>query len=94
MIVWTIWIVFIFIVFEVIQHYIRTKYGELRYSNINSPNKTSGDVIEIPTSSAVTLSRSASQQETTNEDKIKNILLATHILIAAILSIYFSTLIA
>jgi len=93
MIVWTIWIVLIFILFEVLQHYIRTKYGEILYGNINASNKTSDDLVEIQTSLTVTSSLITSQQETTSEDKIKNILLATHILIAAILSIYFTTLI-
>jgi hypothetical protein len=94
MIVWSIWILLIVILFEVIENYIRTKYGEIGYGNINSSIKTSGDQVEIQPSSTVTLSRTTNQQETTGEEKIKNILLATHILIAAILSIYFSTLIA
>jgi low affinity Fe/Cu permease len=93
MIVWTIWIVFIFITFEIIQNYYRKAAGQSPFSDINSSNKIIDELVENPTSPTISLVPASNQQETALEEKIKNIFLAIHILIAAILSIFFSTLI-
>lgn len=94
MIVWTIWIVFIFVLFEAIQLYFKMKRDNSNYSKINSSNPTIEELVETPTSPSNITNPTSSEQGSTREDKIKNILLAIHILIAAILSIDFSTLIA
>ena len=82
MVFWAIWIVLIFGLFEFIQIYFRKK-NQLVYANINVSNKNRSDSIEIETP----------EPKSTSEGKVKNILLAIHVLIAAILSIAMSVLI-
>ncbi len=93
MIVWIIWIVFIFIVFEIIQNYYRSLSAISPYSNINSSSKTIEELVESPTSPTGTLNFDNDRQEITSEEKFKNTFLAIHVLVAAILAIWFSTLI-
>ena len=92
MTIWSIWIVAVFSMFEALEIFSRKRTQGLVYANINEP-KTIGEIVENPTSPSATLSRSANEQEATSYDKLKNILLGIHILIAAILSIVMSVLI-
>ncbi len=90
-IIWTLWIVLIFIVFEIIQIYSRTKKGgQSRYSNINASNKTIDELVDSSTTPSVTITLDSNEHKPTSEDKLKNVLLALHILFAAILAIIFS----
>lgn len=89
MIIWIIWLVLVFAAFEYLQSYIKKKYGQSSYTNINS-NTTIGEIVDKQSSTAVTLGV-GNEQGTTSEEKIKNVLLATHVLIALILSIILAT---
>jgi len=93
-IVWIIWIILIFIAFEVVQQFFRAHNRQSGYTNIDSSNKTIEELVESPTSSTAQLNRDNNEEETSPEEKIKNILLAIHILIAIVLCVIFSTLIA
>lgn len=93
MIVWIIWLVLIFIIFEIMKNYFGKRNDQSRYTNINSSNKTHEEIVEMPVSSSGTSSHSNNEQKPTMEDKLKNIFLAIHILIAAIISIFLATLI-
>ncbi|CAF4176970.1 unnamed protein product [Rotaria sp. Silwood2] len=87
MIVWIVWIVLIFIIFEIIQSYYRKKLNESGYSNINVSSTTIGEIVESPKPSTITLTHFVNDDENTSEKKSKNVLLAIHILMAAVVSI-------
>jgi hypothetical protein len=92
-IVWAIYIILIFLAFEILKIYSK-RNSQSSYLKINSSNTTIEEIVERPTSSTVTLTGATDQQEGTFERKLKNGLLAIHILIAGILSIVFATFIA
>ena len=93
MIIWALWIVFVFIAFEVIQSYFRSSRVASRYSHGNASNKTLDEIVESTASASVTISVNSDEYKPNVGDKIKNVLLALHILVAAILSIALSSLI-
>lgn len=82
MTLWTIWIVVIFILFQLVKIYFRKKNQRMVYGDINASNKLDTDDGD-----------SATSDENSGEKKVKNILLALHVLMAAILSIVMSVLI-
>ena len=86
MIIWTIWIVFIYMAFEIIRRYFTMRNGNVGYTNVDISNKRVDDDDD-------SFAASISSTRETSEQKIKNVLLALHILIAAILSIWFSSLV-
>ena len=90
-ILWVIWILFIFTAFELIQSYFRKKSGHSSYSNINASNTETDQTVESLKSSTSPLTDLGNERQSLVEDKIKNILLAIHILFAAILSIVMTT---
>ncbi|CAF3464663.1 unnamed protein product, partial [Rotaria sp. Silwood2] len=79
--------VLIFIIFEIIQSYYRKKLNESGYSNINVSSTTIGEIVESPKPSTITLTHFVNDDENTSEKKSKNVLLAIHILMAAVVSI-------
>jgi len=93
MIIWIGWTVLVVTIFEVIQAYSRNKNDGSNYTNINTSNTTIAGIVDIPSSSTLTLTRFDNQQEATVEEKTKNILLAIHVLVAIILSVILTTLI-
>jgi hypothetical protein len=93
MIVWSFWLVLIFITFEIIQVYFRKNRDGSHYSNIDPLNKTIDDILDSTPSPSVTLSLDNNEHQPTFGDKLKNVLLALHVLFAAIVSIIFSILI-
>ncbi|CAF0735095.1 unnamed protein product [Adineta steineri] len=93
LIIWLGWIVFIFTIFQIIQSYYRKKNNESGYTNLNSSNTTIADLVENSMTPKTTSVRLTNEQETSFEEKLKNVLLAIHILVAAILSIMLTTLI-
>ncbi|CAF1601840.1 unnamed protein product [Rotaria magnacalcarata] len=91
MIIWSIWVALIFISFEIIQSYYRKKAGESNYTNINTSTASLGENAEGPKSSTTSSSTFANTEENSSQTKVKNILLAVHVLVAAIISIVMAT---
>ncbi|CAF1234618.1 unnamed protein product [Adineta ricciae] len=93
MIAWIVWVALIFLIFECSEYFIRKKNRESGYTNINASNTTVADLIENPTTPKFTSFTVDNHEETSVQQKAKNILLAIHILVAATLSVILTTLI-